>query len=81
MIWSGAVVLSFLGLHFYDFWFPEMNYKYVEVLPLDPNRYYEEMTHKFHDFSSCGIICNFFWFFSITPVPWFRLFFSKCWGE
>ena len=50
MIWSGAVVLSFLGLHFYDFWFPEMNYKYVEVLPLDPNRYYEEMTHKFHDF-------------------------------
>ena len=49
MIWSGAVVLSFLGLHFYDFWFPEMNYKYLEVLPLDPNRYYEEMTHKFHD--------------------------------
>jgi len=50
MIWSGAVVLSFLGLHFYDFWFPEMNYKYVEILPLDPNRYYEEMTRKFHDY-------------------------------
>ena len=33
MIISGAVVLSFLGLHFYDFWIPEMNYKYVEVLP------------------------------------------------
>jgi succinate dehydrogenase / fumarate reductase cytochrome b subunit len=49
MIWSGAVVLSFLGLHFYDFWFPEMNYKYLEVLPLDPTRYYEEMTHKFQD--------------------------------
>tara|TARA_B110000027_G_scaffold134191_1_gene165464 strand:+ start:3822 stop:4541 length:720 start_codon:yes stop_codon:yes gene_type:complete len=49
MIWSGAVVLSFLGLHFYDFWFPEMNYKYVEVLPLDSERYFEEMTHKFQD--------------------------------
>lgn len=47
MIWSGAVVLSFLGLHFYDFWFPEMNYKYIESLPSDPNRYFEEMVHKF----------------------------------
>lgn len=48
MILSGIVVLSFLGLHFYDFWFPEMNYKYIEVLPEDPNRYYEELVHKFH---------------------------------
>jgi succinate dehydrogenase / fumarate reductase cytochrome b subunit len=47
MIWSGAVVLSFLGLHFYDFWLPEMNYKYIKVLPEDPNRYFEEMVHKF----------------------------------
>ena len=47
MILSGAVVLSFLGLHFYDFWIPEMNYKYVEVLPEDPNRYFEELVHKF----------------------------------
>ena len=29
MILSGVVVLSFLGLHFYDFWVPEMNYKYI----------------------------------------------------
>ena len=29
MILSGIVILSFLGLHFYDFWVPEMNYKYV----------------------------------------------------
>lgn len=47
MIWSGAVILSFLGLHFVDFWFPEMNYKYIEVLPENPNRYFEEMVHKF----------------------------------
>ena len=26
---------------------PEMNYKYIEVLPEDPNRYYEELIHKF----------------------------------
>ena len=47
MIYSGVVILSFLGLHFYDFWVPEMNYKYVEVLPEDPNRYFEELVHKF----------------------------------
>jgi succinate dehydrogenase / fumarate reductase cytochrome b subunit len=47
MIWSGAVILSFLALHFIDFWFPEMNYKYIESLPSDPNRYFEEMVHKF----------------------------------
>ncbi len=49
MIISGATVLAFLALHFYDFWVPEMNYKYVEVLPEDPSRYYEELVHKFED--------------------------------
>ena len=47
MIISGGVVLSFLFLHFYDFWVPEMNYKYIEFLPNDPDRYYEELIHKF----------------------------------
>ena len=65
MIWSGAVVLSFLGLHFYDFWFPEMNYKYIEVLPLDPERYYEEMTHKFHDFLRVGLYIVSFVFLAL----------------
>jgi succinate dehydrogenase / fumarate reductase cytochrome b subunit len=47
MIISGTVVLAFLFLHFYDFWIPEMVYKYVEVNPLQPERYYEELVHKF----------------------------------
>lgn len=49
MILSGIVILSFLGLHFYDFWFPEINYKYIEFLPENSERYYEELVHKFHD--------------------------------
>ena len=49
MILSGIVVLSFLGLHFYDFWVPEMNYKYIQFLPQDPNRYFSELVHKFHN--------------------------------
>ena len=47
MIYSGGAVLLFLVLHFYDFWVPEMSYKYIEVLPEDPNRYYEELIQKF----------------------------------
>ena len=47
MISSGLVVLAFMLLHFIDFWIPEMNYKYIEFLPSDPNRYYSELIHKF----------------------------------
>jgi len=47
MILSGGVILAFLVLHFIDFWFPEMNHKYIEFLPEDPNRYFGELQHKF----------------------------------
>lgn len=47
MIWSGLVILAFLGLHFYDFWIPEIVHKYVESHPMDPTRYYEETVAKF----------------------------------
>lgn len=49
MIWTGLVVLAFLGLHFYDFWFPEVVHKYVESNPADPTRYYTELVAKFQD--------------------------------
>lgn len=60
MIISGAVVLVFLGLHFYDFWIPEMNTKYIQGdmsgLTADGSyRYYEEMVHKFEDPIRTGI--------------------------
>ena len=47
MIISGLVVLAFLGLHFYDFWIPEIVHKYIESHPEDPTRYYTETVHKF----------------------------------
>jgi hypothetical protein len=37
---------SLLG-PFYDFWVPEMVYKYVEVNPLDSTRYFHELAEKF----------------------------------
>ena len=47
MIYSGLVILAFFGLHFYDFWIHEMNYKYVEVMAENPNRYWVELHEKF----------------------------------
>ncbi len=47
MIITGLVVLAFLGLHFYDFWIHEMDYKYISANPEDPTRYLEETVHKF----------------------------------
>lgn len=53
MIISGLAVLGFLALHFYDFWIPEINTKYINgdmsgMLPgADEYRYYEELVHKF----------------------------------
>tara|TARA_R110002049_G_scaffold70608_3_gene182353 strand:+ start:4979 stop:5665 length:687 start_codon:yes stop_codon:yes gene_type:complete len=58
MIWSGLAILAFLGLHFYDFWVPEINIKYFKgdmsglLNPADVTsdfRYYEELVHKFAD--------------------------------
>lgn len=47
MFWSGLVILAFLGLHFYDFWFPELIHKYIETNPMDPTRFYPETVAKF----------------------------------
>lgn len=47
MIISGAVILAFLGLHFYDFWVHEITYKYIEGNFEEPTRYFEELVAKF----------------------------------
>lgn len=49
MIWSGAVILAFLVLHFIDFWIPEISHKYIHALPEDPSRYYDELLHRFQN--------------------------------
>ncbi len=77
MILSGIVVLSFLGLHFYDFWVPEMNYKYVEFLPQDPDRYYEELVHKFHSPVRVAIYALSFIFLSLHLLHGFASSFQS----
>ena len=53
MIYSGLVILAFIVLHFIDFWFPEINTKFIHgdwsgtIEGVEGFRYYEELTHKF----------------------------------
>ena len=44
---TGLVILAFLGLHMYDFWAHEMNYKYVEHLTPEPGRFWDELHDSF----------------------------------
>ncbi|MFD1161555.1 succinate dehydrogenase cytochrome b subunit [Hwangdonia seohaensis] len=54
MIWSGVAILAFVVLHFIDFWFPEINTKFIQgdwsgtMQGVEGLRYHEELTHKFH---------------------------------
>ena len=52
MIWSGAAILAFIVLHFIDFWFPEINTKFIQGdwsgMHNGEFRYFEELQHKFH---------------------------------
>lgn len=49
MIFTGAVVMAFLGLHLYDFWLHEINVKYINVEEVNITRYYHETVEKFQD--------------------------------
>lgn len=51
MIISGLVILAFLGLHMYDFWVHEMNFKYIEgnVDAIGTDRFWVELHAKFAD--------------------------------
>ena len=57
MIISGLVILGFLGLHFYDFWVPEIIYKYIDVNEALESRYYPELVHKFESPVRVGLYC------------------------
>tara|TARA_B100001059_G_C17572270_1_gene445551 strand:+ start:74 stop:745 length:672 start_codon:yes stop_codon:yes gene_type:complete len=77
MIISGLVVLAFLGLHFYDFWIPEMKYKYVDILAENPFRYYDELVHKFNDPVKVILYCISFFFLALHLLHGFSSSFKS----
>lgn len=57
MIISGAVILAFLGLHFYDFWFPEIDFKFIAGQEMDATRYYDHLVGKFESPVRTALYC------------------------
>jgi len=51
MIWSGIAILAFIILHFIDFWFPEINTKFIQGdwsgIHNGVLRYFRELQEKF----------------------------------
>ena len=77
MIITGVVVLGFLALHLFDFWAPEMNYKYIEALQADETRYYGELVERFHNPIRVGIYVLCFVFLCLHLLHGFQSAFQS----
>ena len=83
MIWSGLAILAFLGLHFYDFWLPEINTKYIQGdmsgLLEDGSglRFFEELKHKFLSPVRVGLYCLAFVFLAMHLLHGFNSAFQS----
>lgn len=76
MIITGVMIMLFLGLHFYDFWIPEIKIKYIDGdmsgLHNGEFRYWHELNHKFHDIYRVVIYCVAFVFLSLHLMHGFQ---------
>jgi len=77
MIITGITVMLFLGLHMYDFWAPEIIYKYVDFNAEDPTRCIHELQHKFVDPIRVAIYCTAFIFLALHLLHGFQSAFQS----
>ena len=77
MIISGLVVLAFLGLHFYDFWLPEIQDKFIDGNWDDPTKYFPHLQHKFQDLTRVIIYCISFVFLGLHLAHGFQSSFQS----
>lgn len=81
MIWSGLVILAFMGLHFYDFWFPEINTKYIlgdmSGMHNGEYRYFHELQEKFVSPIRVGIYVIAFVFLAMHLLHGFNSAFQS----
>ena len=77
MIITGVVILLFLGLHLWDFWVGEMNYKYIQFNEPNPTRYYHELIEKFHDPLRVGMYVLCFVFLCLHLLHGFQSAFQS----
>lgn len=86
MIYTGLTIMLFLGLHFYDFWFPELKVKFIDgdmsglVNSENPDsglRYYQEVRHKFVDPVRVGLYVLAFIFLAMHLMHGFQSAFQS----
>ncbi|MDA7706877.1 succinate dehydrogenase cytochrome b subunit [Flavobacteriaceae bacterium] len=81
MIYSGFAILAFVALHFIDFWFPELNTKYVigdmSGLHNGEFRYYHELVEKFHNPARVGAYVVAFIFLALHLLHGFNSAFQS----
>lgn len=83
MIITGIMVILFLGLHFYDFWIPEIKTKFIDgdmsgkLDGGDSFRYFTELQHKFVSPVRLGIYCLAFIFLALHLLHGFQSAFQS----
>ncbi|WP_417853942.1 succinate dehydrogenase cytochrome b subunit [Xanthomarina gelatinilytica] len=83
MIYSGLFILIFLIIHFLDFWFPEINTKYIQgdmsglLADGEGYRYFEELQHKFEPVWRVALYCVGFVFLALHLLHGFNSAFQS----
>jgi len=81
MIWSGLAILAFMVLHFIDFWFPEINTKFIQGdwsgLHNGEFRYFHELQEKFHSPIRVGAYIGAFAFLAMHLLHGFNSAFQS----
>ncbi len=83
MIYSGLAILAFIVLHFIDFWFPEVNTKFIQgdwsgTHPgIEGLRYYHELQEKFHSPIRTGAYVAAFAFLALHLLHGFKSAFQS----
>lgn len=77
MIITGIMVMLFLGLHFYDFWLPELKLKFIDGIWNIEDRYFEELQHKFQNPIRVGLYVLSFVFLSLHLMHGFQSAFQS----
>jgi succinate dehydrogenase / fumarate reductase cytochrome b subunit len=77
MIITGIMILLFLGLHFYDFWIPEIQDKFIDGIWDQPTKYFPHLIHKFENPVRVGIYCVSFVFLGLHLLHGFQSSFQS----
>lgn len=77
MIITGIMILLFLGLHFYDFWIPEIQDKFIDGIWDQPTKYFPHLIHKFESPVRVGVYCVSFVFLGLHLFHGFQSSFQS----